>query len=264
MDIEWQYAINYGLRDFYQSYIDEQARIIELRSSVTELNDKNQYSFYNLGLTEYDQHVLSNIEIKEFANIILYTSETNELNNVLRSKLNLLNEFDLKQNYINHISNLVLRLSSNILAATNTQNAEIIFRMETKQTYIPNECLFWHIDKSHSEIAKNVNQFEHTLGNEEKQSFFIISLLGETTIYQNLDKYQRENFQHIANETTFFYGHSEGKCEVNDPINELFADKKSDQARPGYGSVHIAGKNGTIHSAPNSISQRMLILITPI
>lgn len=259
----------YKTNDLYYCFLDEEARINEIYESVAELNNGAQFSFYNLKLSEQELYALSSLNINDDANIVAYTSEVG-----IEDYFYAVAQKNLYQNskdIANTLAKLIARLVSNIISITKHDNAEIVLRTEKANTHNINpdfsKCTYWHIDKSHGEIIQNNdNIFNFPISNELQQKVFIISLSGERTIYTKIDSQQREEFLHLANETMFFYGHSEQiNCTEQDHINQLFYQQKTFVASNGFGSVHFAGKHGSIHAAPTFFSNpRITLLITPI
>lgn len=285
MDIECQFDYKYNEQGTVEVYTEEESRGAGVIDSIQKLEQGAQFSFYDLGLSEDDSEILSHIEISQYENVVIYLSEielseTNNLNGQLDNHLKnhivevtrKLKLIPVSTNYINDIdyfANLITKQINNVLSATNHKDAEIVLRTRTEyDSEENNNCIYWHIDKSHGEIRKseaNNSNFSHPIGTKERQEIFIISLLGEPTIFQHINSQQRDEFFNFANETRFFYGHSSiESCIAQDGIDGLFHYKNSISSENGYGSVHIMGKTGTIHAAPPRSSARMLLLITPI
>ena len=249
--------------NFDQCYLEEEVRCTELTKALQELETDSSFAFYKLTLSEYETHLLSLVSINQYNNKVIYLSETDNLKDTIDNKLSELIGSNIN---INPISRLITRLVSNILSVTGYDNAEVMLRTEGErhidENNSINQCLYWHIDKSSQEIGINIEGNQSV--KKEKQMLFIISLIGESTVFHYSNDQQRRDFFNIANETVFFYGHT-SRCEVNDAVNQLFKYENINNAAFGYGSVHIAGKNGTVHAAPlESKDGRMLLLITPI
>lgn len=265
MDTEWPLENHYELPNLYQTHIDEENRINEITNACESLDSNDQFAFYNLFLSKEEQTTLSLLTINENENLVIYISQSTNLQNDLYSKLEQSHIFN-NPNQNKFLSHLTTRLVSNILSITGQDNAEIIFRTELPYNSYPsnNPCLYWHIDKSHGEIAKIIEPSEERpLSKDLEQKLFIIPLHGSTTLFYPATEQQKEEFFNIANETLFFYGHT-SPCSSQDNINRFFNNSNTQQTPNGQGSVHLAGKTGTLHSAPPpSQIPRIILLITP-
>lgn len=267
--MEWIFDQNYQEADFlYQDFSEEEERIIEISHAVEKLNDDAQFSFYDLTLTNHEKDTLSQLNINTYSNIVVFSSQVDNLKDHIGCSID--QSMELNSNTVDVLSLMISRLVSNILSVTGYENVEMILRSEKQynidESSISNQCIYWHIDKSHGEIAESTDVAGHLIGREKEQKLFIISLVGETTLYYHATNEQRQEFMSFANETAFFYGHNlPENCVDGDKINLLFDHEKIKSAQAGYGSVHIAGKQGSIHAAPVcSDHGRLILLITPI
>lgn len=270
MDAEWTLDNAYELPNLYQCYPNEENRVTEITHAIESVQNGDSFSFYNLLLSQAEHDALSQLEIDKSENLVIYASPSTHLQKKLHSKLqqsHIVNNTD----EIEFLSTLTTKLVSNILGITGHQYAEIIFRTQlsdnfdlAQTSHSNNPCLYWHIDKSHGEISKTIPPSQdHPISTDLEQKLFLIPLIGDATLFHPMSNQQRENFFDIANETLFFYGHT-SPCSIQDNINHLFNDNAIQQTPKGFGSIHLAGKTGTIHSAPaSSQDPRILLLITP-
>lgn len=262
----------FGENDYelYQSYSVEESRVLGMANSIWELEKGAQFSFYDLRLSEYDQYVLSQIEINHYDNAVIYTPKANGIHGRIYDIVRdfVWHQSKAQSQYINDISGLILRLTSNVLSAGSYDGAEVIIRV--MGAYQEDDCEYWHIDKTrnHSTKADGAsNELMEELSKDKKWNFsdkvFLISLTGEYTVYQSINNVVREKFHSVANETIFYYGH-DNECRKMDAITALFQNGNDKMAKYDYGSVHTVGKNGAIHKAPDkSKVGRMILIITP-
>jgi hypothetical protein len=235
--------------------------IDSITQALQEIADGSQFAFYDLDFNEKEENVLSNFQINEFHNIVLYPSIHDNLVDQLSETLENLGD----SQEINIISSAISRIFMNILSATGYNKSEIIIRLEPVAEPNDKNCTYWHIDKSHEEIAISCEDCEAPVLDSKVQNLFILPLKGESTSFYFAQKQLRQSFLKVANQTAFYYGHntSEG-CSENDPINILFDLNQAKSASFGFGSVHKVGINGTIHAAPYKVnSSRLIVLITP-
>lgn len=116
------------------------------------------------------------------------------------------------------------------------------------------DCIFWHLDKSYAEIEG--------INSSKPEKRFIVALKGSGTVFQDINEETRGNFLKVAEEAPYYYGHGLEGCSGDDEILKLFSAGKIIEGKEGYGSVHFAGKQGTIHAAPKMSSSRLILLIT--
>ena len=243
----------------------EEVEIAEIGSALDKLESGAQFAFYSLNLSNEERAAFSQISVNRYHNVVIYLSEQYDFESYLRSRLyDVLCTTEVEISNINIISHTIARLIHNILDASGYIDAEILLRTEEKFSIddadANSRCFYWHIDKSHGEILEKLDITNHPIGHAKEQELFILPLKGEATLFQNINVSQREIFLSVANETEYFYGHNLGKCDASDSINVLFNGGHITSAPKWYGSVHIAGKNGTLHASPNeSVSGRMLL-----
>ena len=186
-DMEWGFSNDtFEVPNLYQDYIDERDRVIGIDHAVEELDNGAQFSFYDLKLSEYEEQCLSQLKISEHNNLVIYTSQVVNLKKDIGYRLDELIGIGLDKP--DFLSELITRLVSNILGVTGHKNAEIVLRTEgkdnTDESHTSNKCTYWHIGKSHGEIAKNIDVLGYPIGTEEEQQLFIISLIGDTTLFR--------------------------------------------------------------------------------
>ena len=85
------------------------------------------------------------------------------------------------------------------------------------------------------------------------------------THYKNISDDERQMFFKEAKDYNFFYGFiSNEECKDKEISKTILTYNNNEICEDGYGSVHLMGKLGTLHAAPNESSKgRILLLITP-
>ena len=194
--------------------------------------------------------MLSEKEITEFNNVKIdnFWSIDKEVRNALVTMKG------VKISETDKVAKLITRLVGIVVGEMGVEKYELNIR--SRESYQSEEdCMYWHLDKSHEEILGNSDN------GEEKR--FILVLKGEGTAYQKINEEQRETFMKVAEEAPYYYGHGLEGCKTYDEINQLFKDGELMRTKKQYGSVHIAGSNGAMHAAPKGSESRLILLITP-
>lgn len=126
----------------------------------------------------------------------------------------------------------------------------------------------WHLDVTFDQQCGLPNPLP--IGND-----FLYTLLGNTTLYRNLDRTSREYFNRYAAVTPHSVTFDQ-KSASSDPnlsillndlsVSNVFAQYNStetDHLAGHYGSVHYTGRQyGTLHSTPPG-KERLLITVSP-
>jgi hypothetical protein len=239
---------------FNQCILSDEVRSIEIAKAINQIESGEAFAFYNLGFSEEELELLSNVGIEEFNDITINTSinklkELKQEVSLALTKMQGVNIFEIAG-----LSNLITRLVSVVMGESEAEEYEL--RIRSRESYQSEEdCLYWHLDKSEEEILGNFNNV--------KEKRFIMVLKGEGTVYQAIDEEQRETFIKVAKEAPYYYGHGLEGCKTNDEINQLFRDQEKVATKEQYGSVHMAGSNGAMHAAPKESEGRLIILLTP-
>ena len=231
---------------FFQCDASEAIMVFELSEALSKLGQGSQFAFYDLTIKQDDQLLLSSLVFTQFHNKVLYLSDTN-------SWFDDFNEvFDIQESNTYRLMKLTSSIVSNVVSVVKAKDAEIILR--TRGSYEEGACCYWHIDKSRNHPNDTLNYADLV---------FLVPLHGESTVYQEANVEWENLFHSLANETTFYYGHTE--CHDNDEITKLFEIKDIQSPQYGHGSVHVVGKYGTLHREPKkSDFGRLILLITPI
>ena len=222
--------------------------------------DQTGIGFFDLGFTSDDRRAISQIEIQNSKNIVLFG-----LNNLQNQAERFFEEFalpldkNLRETAV-HLSCLIVKIVANIMAVARFESAEVVLRTHHKSesgTYFP----AWHIDKRDDEIIQprpDVSYFDI-------QHVFILALHGESTLFQSMPLQARLQWNILANESYYAYGYDSADHYVSGHgLDEMFNVSESISAEFGQGSVHIAGHmNGTIHACPPLGDGRALVIITP-
>ncbi len=215
-----------------------------------------QFSFHDLNLTVSEKDHLSKIQVTNYGNVVGYSSDSLKV----RKKIDeiLFDATNSSHDEREFIADLMIRLIENVNHLCGCENSEVIIRSEPQRSVGEKDCIYWHVDRSHDEIAG----FD---GAGFAKMTFIIPLVGETTLFHEIDDAQRQKFYQIVNETKFYYGHN-GSCYVGDEVDRLFDRGKIERAELGQASVHLIGREfGAVHASPNGFSGgRLLVLLTPI
>lgn len=240
--------------NFDHCIASDEVRSIEIAKALNQVELGEAFAFYNLGFSEEERTLLSNIEIEEFNNITINTSinKLKALKQEVSLALTKMQGMDVLR--LDGLSNLITRLVSVVIGELEAEEYEL--RIRSRESYQSEEdCLYWHLDKSEEEILGNSDNV--------KEKRFIMVLKGEGTVYQKLNEEQREVFMKVAEEAPYYYGHGLEGCKINDEINQLFRDQEKVATKKQYGSVHMAGSNGAMHAAPKESGGRLIILLTP-
>lgn len=240
--------------NFDQCILSDEVRSIEIAKAINRIESGEAFAFYNLGFSEEELELLSNVGIEEFNDITINTN-INKLKELKQEvslaliKMQGVNIFEIAG-----LSNLITRLVSVVMGESEAEEYEL--RIRSRESYQSEEdCLYWHLDKSEEEILGNFNNV--------KEKRFIMVLKGEGTVYQAIGEEQREVFMKVAKEAPYYYGHGLEGCKTNDEINQLFRHQEKVATKEQYGSVHMAGSNGAMHAAPKESEGRLIILLTP-
>jgi hypothetical protein len=240
--------------NFYQCILSDEVRSIEITKAINQIELGEAFAFYNLGLSVEELELLFNVGIEEFNDITINTSinKLKELKQEVSLALTKMQGVDVLG--LGGLSNLITRLVSVVIGELEAEEYEL--RIRSRESYKSEEdCMYWHLDKSEKEILRN--------SDSGKEKRFIMVLKGEGTVYQKINKEQRETFIKAAEEAPYYYGHGLEGCKANDEINQLFRDQEKVITKEEYGSVHIAGSNGAMHAAPKESEGRLIMLLTP-
>ena len=249
-------TIFYGHMRVDNCLIEEEALNKDIASSIQAIEAGEEFAFYNLGLSSKDKEILDSIEVVEWVNVVLNSEHFNtSLEKEIWKALGSMKEILATSYQINYLSHLFTRLTSVILGQVGSNNFEMHIR--TKDTYNDTQnCTYWHLDKSHAEVL-----WEESIVKEKR---FIIPLKGSLTRYQKITTETRSKFLSLACEYIYYYGHGPEGCVAGDEISSLLNSSKIYKPETGFGSVHVASRNGAMHAEPNESSDRLLLVITPI
>ncbi|RZI45772.1 hypothetical protein EDM53_04730 [Rickettsiales endosymbiont of Peranema trichophorum] len=238
-------------------YEEEGERIGAIRTAVEALWVTNGHAFYKLHLMEEEINLLSALEIQKFSNEVVYLSGLEAIDWATVSFFS--DILNVKEGYSYRLLELIRVVTRNIVDVVEGKDAEVVLR--TRGNYTGDGCEYWHIDKERNQSVKELGMDDSKL---YAHIVFLISLVGERTVYRDVGAVERGIFYLLANETVFYYGHN-STCVSGDGITKLFEGGVNEVAEYGYGSVHISGINGSIHKAPDeSRFGRMTLIITPI
>ena len=240
--------------NFDQCILSDEVRNIEIAKALNQIELGEAFAFYNLGFSKEELELLFNVGIEEFNDITINTSinKLKELKQEVSLALTKMQGVDVLG--LDGLSNLITRLVSVVIGELEAEEYEL--RIRSRESYESEEdCMYWHLDKSEKEILRN--------SDSGKEKRFIMVLKGEGTVYQKINKEQRETFIKAAEEAPYYYGHGLEGCKGNDEINQLFRDQEKVATKEQYGSVHMAGGNGAMHAAPKESEGRLIILLTP-
>ncbi len=240
--------------NFDQCILSDEVRSIEIIRAINQIELGEAFAFYNLGFSKEELELLFNVGIEEFNDITINTSinKLKELKQEVSLALTKMQGVDVLG--LDGLSNLITRLVSVVIGELEAEEYEL--RIRSRESYESEEdCMYWHLDKSEKEILRN--------SDSGKEKRFIMVLKGEGTVYQKINKEQRETFIKAAEEAPYYYGHGLEGCKGNDEINQLFRDQEKVATKEQYGSVHMAGGNGAMHAAPKESEGRLIILLTP-
>lgn len=144
-------------------------------------------------------------------------------------------------------------------------NGEFELIIRTMNKYLDNHetssCEYWHIDKNYGDIIRdNTTKVEKYIGNK----VFLVPIIGEKTHYKNINDDERRIFFKEAKEHDFFYGFSSNEeCEDKEISKTILTYNNSKICEDEFGSVHLMGRLGTMHAAPNESNKgRIILLIT--
>ena len=240
--------------EFNQCFLDDEVRSKELTKALRQVESSEEFAFYNLGLSEKEQEILSNIEINDSNNLIINSSyfQLGKLKKEIQKVLLDMRGVNIVES--NKVSYLMTRIISIIVGELKSEEFEL--KIRSIESYQSKEnCMYWHLDKSQEEELRDP---EIT-----KEKRFIIVLKGQGTLYKKISDKQREDFIKLAEEGPSFYGHGIKACKADDGINQLFNQQETYITKSQYGSVHIVGYKGTIHTEPKESESRLILLLTP-
>lgn len=237
-----------------QCFIENQIINENVATSLNKIADGAQFAFYNLSLSEEERQVLSNIEILEFDNVVINVDSLSSsfIQDIYQHITNM-NVMLVDEDDEWNLLNIIMSITNAIIGQTATKKFELALR--TRENYIEkNDCIFWHLDKTKQEVLGQQNT--------NKELRFIIPLKGSGTIYQNINITTRSKFLETSEEAPYYYGHGLDGCVNNDAILNLLNSSKTYKPEPNFGSVHVAGRNGAMHAAPEMSGNRFLLLVT--
>lgn len=237
--------------EFDQCFLDDEVKSKELTKALSQIKSGEEFAFYNLGLTEEEKRILSEIEITECNNMKIdnFWSIDKEVRNALVKMKG------VKISETDKVAKLITRLVGIVVGEMGIENYELSIRSRESYESVE-DCLYWHLDKSEGEVLGNSDN------GEEKR--FIMVLKGNGTVYQNINEEMREEFMKVAEEAPYYYGHGLDGCKAHDEINQLFRNQEKVFTKEQYGSVHIAGSSGAMHTAPKESESRLILLLTSI
>ena len=253
--------------NFYQCFAEDENINNELSKALEKIELGKQFAFYNLGISKEDQELLSNIEIIGNENKVIRSEECKYFNHcILNVVEKTIAEKSIKVNahQANILINYITKITNNIFGKSDGSEFELIIRTMNKYSdnHETNSCEYWHIDKSYEDIIKdNTSKIRKYIGNK----VFLIPIIGEKTHYKNISDDERQMFFKEAKDYNFFYGFiSNEECKDKEISKTILTYNNNEICDDGYGSVHLMGKLGTLHAAPNESSKgRILLLITP-
>lgn len=266
LDIEWECANQEYCQPDQNVTYDLEACSFEGHSIADDISialsdlkhSEHTFAFFNLGLSTYELEVLEKISIK-CTLMLTYLAEENAFQDKAANLLSLCATENNDTEASRVIGNIITRVTSNIIAASNYSDALIEIRgKHTESSFFPG----WHIDKTFEEIL-DINNAQ----SQNHQPVFIFTLKGPTTLFQSTDKNTHNSFKLITKEFTYSYGYDKEALEANrGVIEQMFDYSQSHSTTIGQASVHLAGYNsGTIHSVPNLKvgDERLVVLVTP-
>jgi hypothetical protein len=248
--LEEIYESKSDIVNFDQCLLSDEVRNIEITKAINQIESGEQFAFYNLGFTEEEKRMLSEMEITEFNNMKIdnFWNIDKEVRNALVTMKG------VKISETDKVAKLITRLVGIVVGEMGVENYELSIR--SRESYESEEdCLYWHLDKSEGEVSGNSDN------REEKR--FIMVLKGNGTVYQKINEKMRGEFMKIAEEAPYYYGHGLDGCKTNDKINQLFKYGEEVETKEQDGSIHIAGSNGAMHAAPKESEGRLILLLTP-
>ena len=156
--------------NFDQCILSDEVRDIEIAKAINQIESGEAFAFYNLGFSEEERELLSNVGIEEFNDITINTSisKLKELKQEVSLALIKMQGVDVLR--LDGLSNLITRLMSVVMGELDVEEYEL--RIRSRESYQSEEdCLYWHLDKSEEEILGNSNNV--------KEKRFIMVLKGE-------------------------------------------------------------------------------------
>jgi len=243
---------------------ETQNQLIEnIQESLQDLDKQTkQFSFFDLGLSDYDIKTLSKIKTVQKTIKGIYSIDDLGTLSVESEELN--------QTETGHLNCMILNLVKTVIKESGKNDAKIYLIFSTKDAFLipieqidqekPEYQKNYHIDKT---LPESLNMCPSKEMSEDKYAF-VIPLIGETTLYQSLTETQKEIFTKKAYQDRRTMSYTNNTKGV-DPVlyEELFSDKTVQRASPGHGSVHFTGVRGTLHSQPKIENQRLVIAIFP-
>lgn len=229
-------------------------------------NNLTPYSFssYDLHLSSLDIEILDSIAINDPFEIINF-ADIESLPKDINSFLQYIG-IEQPSTASEYVAHLITNITKTIISASPFSHAYVKLRSELHNDSIRKFCQDcnndnyaprpdWHIDKSFSEILHDEFEFF-----KDTQHNYIFTLIGNSTLYLDIDENTYKQFLNQAHESSFTINHDNNN--LNNLTKTLTAIAPISVER-GYGTVHFAGKkHGTIHSAP-ILHDRLLVIIVP-
>jgi hypothetical protein len=243
-------------REFFKCFYNDLklAQEISRALSSTDLHN-TQFAFFNMNLSEWDKY-----NLQEFSSCLDFAALdiVADLDNVYSETVGYISFLCPKiSTEISHnLANMVTRFASSIVAASNYTDAEVILKTYGND---PKWVLDRHIDKTHQEMSSNERNNSRAYSNN--QYVFLLPLIGKTTMFFPVSAEKKVKFEQLAHET--FVSRGEAYSPNQMELNALFNSSEVYSPKLGYGSVHIAGQNGTIHAKPDTEGGRFIVTVIP-
>ncbi len=108
--------------DFYQCYLEEESRNIEISRAYKEIKAGEQFAFYDLNILQFEQQLIAEMEITKFNNAIIQGVEGGNLKQEVYRVIQNMDGVEASSRQIEMISNLITRITSTIVGHGNAQD----------------------------------------------------------------------------------------------------------------------------------------------
>ena len=241
-----------SLNDVTLDYAFRYASLQDARIAVAR---GDQFAFFSVDfdLRTFQQDIVITSRLNDYFNYSNHEEASKQIRNSVNSIV------ELNEESKNALANFVSSFSFMVTEFYDTTDFEVLVRTEPAYDK-ENQCAKWHIDKTDQEI--------HDLFSGKTKSHYhakqkiILPLFGDPTLFWNTSITQHEDFLNSSEDKVYFYGFNKS-CEINNRFSVRVNQEQVFQTPVKYGSVHLAGINGTIHSTPVSSEHgRILIMIS--
>jgi hypothetical protein len=238
------------------AFADDSFRYESLQTAINEVTESNNFAFFPIN---WEGSAFKDVKLitSKINDYFVYSSQAEALKQI-RSSVDKIEDLDEKAKF--ELLKFVTDFSFNVSLIYNTSNFEVMVRTEPAFEK-ENRCVKWHIDKTDQEINDLLSSQPTEVFYLPKQKI-ILPLFGEPSLFWNASESQHNDFLQSAENKIYFYGFNKS-CEINNQFSTRVNHDQVYKTPAKYGSIHLTGIKGAVHSSPEISKQgRILILIT--